>query len=46
MERKIQYPIAEQECIDNDGEVTADENGNPTCIFFESEYCTLENMEK
>ncbi len=46
MEREIQYPVAEQECIDNDGEITADANWIPICVFFENEYCTLENMEK
>ena len=46
MEREILYPIAEQECIENDGEITTDETWTPICIFFENEYCSLEDMEK
>ncbi len=46
MEREILYPMAEQECIDNDGEITTNEIWTPICIFFENKYCSLENMEK
>lgn len=46
MERESQYPIAEQECIDNDWEISIDEHWTPICIFFESEYCSLESIEK
>lgn len=46
MEREILYPMAEQKCIDNDGKITTDETWTPICIFFENEYCSLENMEK
>lgn len=45
MEREIQYPIAEQECIDNDGEITTNSEWTPICLFSEDEYCYLEDME-
>ena len=45
MEREAKYPSAEQECIDNDGEVTTDFEWNPICIFYVDEWCSLEDIE-
>lgn len=45
MEREIQYPVAEQECIDNDGQLSTDDDGNQICILSDDEFCYLEDIE-
>lgn len=46
MERKIQYPIAEQECIDNDGELSTDDDWNQICLFEDWMQCPLVAIEE
>ena len=45
MEREIKYPIAEQECIENDGQISIDDDWNQICILSDGEFCYLEDME-
>ncbi len=45
MEREIEYPVAEQECIDNDGEITTDELWNDICLFNALDWCLLEKIQ-
>lgn len=45
MEREIKYPIAEQECIDNDGQISTDDDWNQICILSDDKFCYLEDME-
>ena len=39
------YETAEQECLDNDGEVTTDFEWKPICIIYVDEWCYLEDIE-
>ena len=40
------YPIAEQQCIDNNGEVTTDYEWTPICLFSANEWCPLVAIEE
>ena len=45
MEREIRYPVAEQECIDNDGQISTNHEWTQICVFSDDEFCYLEDME-
>ena len=45
MERIIEYPMAEQVCMENSGQLSTNDEWVPICIFFENDYCYLEDME-
>ena len=42
---EMAYPEAEQECVDNEWEVTTDFEWNSICIFYEDERCYLDDLE-
>ena len=46
MERESKYPIAEQECIDNDGELSTDDDWNQICLFEDWMQCPLAAIEE
>ena len=46
MEREIKYPIAEQECIDNNGELSTDDKWNQICMFEDWMRCPLADIEE